>query len=100
MNRSAQLQSSILQSEILFTGWLLKPQVNYNRHYVYYATTSSWDGEQVLHIKASSFHQLGYLIFRITSQQNIKNISAEHIQLLINQTLDSYYHKKDLAQAH
>ena len=93
--RHAQLQSSIMQSKISFTGWLLKPHINYQRHYVYYATTSSWDGDRVIHIKANSFDKKGYLMFRIVSAQAIKQISSEKIQKLINETIDFHKHKQE-----
>lgn len=97
--RNAQLQSSIMQSNISFTGWLLKPKIDYQRHYVYYATTSSWDDERVIHIKANSFAQKGYLIFRIVSKEAIKSLSAEKVQQLINETIDFYQPKKLIKSA-
>jgi hypothetical protein len=81
-------QGEQLGIPIVFDGWLVYPTLDPEKHVLYYATKSTWNGETNINVKASFFDRKGYVAFTIVTIST--NPTEAEIRAMVNATIAHY----------
>tara|TARA_B100001094_G_scaffold312781_1_gene349827 strand:+ start:6444 stop:7121 length:678 start_codon:yes stop_codon:yes gene_type:complete len=85
-----QTQSNVLGLPIFFQGWIVEPQMNPTHQYIYYATHSLWNEQQVIHLQAETLDNSKYMIVSIEAPNQNNKLTSEATLRLMTQIM-SYY---------
>lgn len=88
MQLGLKAQSEALGVPISFQKWTVKPTLNTDKKFMYYATTSVWDGAPLLNVEALIFDRRGSISFQIVP--NADNVTSQEAEAMIIKVLDQY----------
>ena len=88
LRRSLREQGAVLGVPISFDGWVVYPSLNKERGFMYYATSSVWDGDKTVNINATVFDRRGHVKFLIVP--DVETLSPAAAEEMILRVLDQY----------
>ncbi len=91
----ARRQSADSGYDIRMADWRIRPHLNKDRGYLYYATLIEWDGETLVNVKATLFDRHGYVTFRIVPVADVP--SAAELTAMVERVLEGYRPKETMA---
>ena len=85
-----QAQSDQLDLPIFFQGWMIEPQMNPGHQYIYYATHSLWNNQQVIHLQAQTIDHSIYMMVSIETPIQNQWMTQSAALRLISQIMMYY----------
>jgi len=89
MVEGSKEQSKVLGYDVTPVKWVVYPNLDKKKSYMYYAILINWNGELVINAKATLFDRTGYVAFRIVPDK--EDISEAELTRIVETMLRSYY---------